>query len=236
MNLEDIKHNWSEITNIVRQKTLSIGRNPDDIKIVSVSKTHPAEVVKCGLEAGIRIFGENYAQELIEKHDFFQNSEVQPEWHFIGHLQTNKVKYIAPYISMIHSVDSVHLAEEIGKQALRNNRTIDILLQVNTSDEDSKSGCEPEGIFSLYESAKKIEGIEIKGLMTIGSFSYDENIFRAEFKLLTELLKELNIRFPEASLKELSMGMSGDFETAIEEGATFVRIGSAIFGARSYTN
>ena len=234
MNFEDIKYNWRKISEIISRRESECGRLSRPVRIVPVSKTHPYEVIKWGMEAGIRIFGENYVQELCEKQESASREGLLPEWHFIGHLQTNKVKYIAPFVSMIHSVDSLHLAEEISKQAEKCGRTIDILLQVNSSGEQSKSGCEPEAIFDLYEQVSKLSNLSLKGLMTIGSFSYDEEVYRGEFRLMKRLLDELNERFPEAKLNELSMGMSGDFEAAIEEGSTMVRIGTAIFGERDY--
>ncbi len=234
MNFEDVKYNWLKISELVSAKAAEYGRQSDDVKIISVSKTHPFSVVRWGMEAGIRVFGENYVQELVEKQEEALHSDIYPEWHFIGHLQTNKVKYIVPFVSMIHSVDSLHLAEEISKHANKCGRTVDILLQVNSSGELSKSGCEPGEVFTLFEQVLQIPNVSVKGLMTIGSFSYDEDVYRAEFRLMKGLLNELNQHFPKANLKELSMGMSGDFEAAIEEGSTMVRIGTAIFGERDY--
>ena len=204
--------------------------------IVAVSKTHPAEVITAGLIAGIQNFGENYAQELKEKNDIINQSALpqKPIWHYIGHLQTNKVKLIAPFVNMIHSVDTSKLATEISHHAESNSRKIEILLQVNTSGELSKSGCSPADVFSLAETIMKIKNINIAGLMTIGSFSDDLEIVKKEFIMLRELREELKIKFPETNWTHLSMGMSGDYEHAIEEGSTIVRIGSAIFGSRNY--
>lgn len=235
--IDDIKNNWEDVIHRAKNAATSSVRDFSEITIVAVSKTHPVETVVTAIDAGIHIFGENYVQELRDKYKYFEdNSIVQPEWQYIGHLQTNKVKYLAPFVSMIHSVDTVKLAKEISKQAIKNNRTIDILLQVNTSGEMSKSGCEPDQTENLLLGVKEIPNIRIKGLMTIGSFSDDENIYRNEFKTLRNLKNDLKEKYPETELKHLSMGMTHDFEAAIEEGATIIRVGTAIFGARDYSN
>jgi pyridoxal phosphate enzyme (YggS family) len=236
INYETIKNNWDLIKRLAKDAATKAGRDPDDVTIIAVSKTHAADLIMNALLAGITVFGENYAQEIKEKYEIIsqQKTNQKPEWHFIGHLQTNKVKYIAPFISMIHSVDSSRLAQEISIQAEKNNRIIDVLLQVNTSGELSKSGCDPDEIFSLAEQVLKFKNINIRGLMTIGSFSDDIRIVRSEFVLLRELMKQVRGRFPENKWEHLSMGMSGDYELAIAEGATMVRVGSAIFGSRYY--
>lgn len=231
---DEIKSNWLNVLNNVRIAAQTLQRDPDSIKIVAVSKSHPPEIIELAIKAGVNVFGENYAQELKDKHQYLVESGVKiPEWHFIGHLQSNKVKYIAPFVSMIHSVDSVGLAEEISKQAEKNNRTIDILLQVNTSGEYSKFGCQPEKLIELFDSVARIKNLNVLGLMTIGTFSDNENIIRTEFKLLRELRNNIN-KTKGVNLSHLSMGMSHDYEIAIEEGATIVRIGTAIFGERIY--
>jgi len=221
----------SEIEN--KKKELGIDR---DIKIVAVSKTHPIEAIMNAMEVGINDFGENYAQEMKSKYEELQHiAKQQTRWHFIGHLQTNKVKYIAPFVALIHSVDSVHLAEEIEKQAKRFDRVIDVLVQVNTSGERSKFGCDPNEALSIIEGIRKFEHIQIRGLMTIGSFSTDEDIIRSEFRLLREIFEEAKAKFPDLALSELSMGMTNDYLIAVEEGATILRIGTAIFGERIYS-
>jgi len=234
MTINEIKSNFEKVKQRVIKAALSCGRNPDEIKIVAVSKSHPVDIVANGISAGIKVFGENYVQEMKEKIEQLESRQIaQPEWHYIGHLQTNKVKYIVPYVSLIHSVDSVHLAEEISKHAKKLNKTIDILLQINTSGEDSKSGCAPEETCDIFRVVKEIENINVVGLMTIGSFSDNEFIYRNEFRLLKSMKEQMNIKYPEVNVKHLSMGMSHDFEAAIEEGATIVRIGTAIFGERN---
>ena len=231
---EVVEKNYKQILENIDlvKKRFGIARN---IKVVAVSKTHPVEAIKYAIEAGIRDFGENYAQELKTKYELLkQISDVQPNWHFIGHLQTNKVKYIIPFVKLIHSVDSVHLANEINRQAEKHNRVVDVLVQVNTSGEESKFGCEPEEALPLIEQIGQLPKLRVIGLMTIGSFSTDENTIRKEFRLLRSIFEEAKQKFPELPLTELSMGMTNDYMIAVEEGATILRIGTAIFGERHY--
>lgn len=235
MNNETIKQNFLLIKSRIEQTAKKFSKNFEKIKIIAVSKTHTPQAIVAAYEAGARIFGENYVQELTEKQKILEEKGMIPEWHFIGHLQTNKVKYIAPFVSLIHSVDSEKLALEISRQAQKHNRTIDILMQVNTSGEISKSGCEPEESVDLAEKIIKIPNIKLLGLMTIGTFSDNETIIRREFRLLKSILDEINSKLS-INLTELSMGMSHDFEIAIEEGSTMVRIGTAIFGERDYSH
>jgi hypothetical protein len=231
-DVEDIQKNWLMINQRLSIAASKSNRCQDEISIVAVSKTHSIEKIISALKAGIMLFGENYAQEMNEKHLALLNyPELHPEWHFIGHLQTNKVKYIVSFVSMIHSVDSVKLAKEISEQAEKRNRTVDILLQVNTSGEKSKYGCKPDEIYKLYEEIYMLKGINILGLMTIGTFAIDAKISRREFSLLRNVRDNLNEKY-KISLKHLSMGMTHDYEIAVEEGATLVRIGTAIFGER----
>jgi PLP dependent protein len=245
----ELRTNYDHICASVDHACTRFGRQASSVRVIAVSKTQPLPVMKAALLGGIWLFGENYAQELKEKaaalleESNTVHNTPQCEWHFIGHLQTNKVKMIAPYATCIHSVDSVRLATEIAKAALNGGRCIDIMLQVNTSGEDSKSGCESHEIYALAESVLNIaaqhSSIRIRGLMTIAAFADDAEIVRPMFRLLRSLRDELRERFPEAAqsgtFDELSMGMSGDYEAAIEEGATMVRVGTAIFGARQYT-
>ncbi|MCX6147364.1 MAG: YggS family pyridoxal phosphate-dependent enzyme [Candidatus Kapabacteria bacterium] len=205
-----------------------------NVKIIAVSKTHSFKIIQNAFDCGIRIFGENYAQEFRDKIVNFQNKKYNDiEWHFIGHLQSNKVKYLAPYVTYIHSVDSIKLAEEISKQAIKNNRIIKILVQVNTSGEISKSGCQKEDLNDILKSIKDFQNIEVVGLMTIAGLEGTEEKTKEEFGLLKLLLEKTNKEL-KLNLTELSMGMTGDFEMAIKEGATMIRIGTAIFGNRNY--
>jgi PLP dependent protein len=233
--IEMLRENWQIVKDKAEIAAISCNRLPEDIKIIAVSKTKPVEQVYAAIEAGMNIFGENYAQELHSKYmDFEQNNIKQPEWHFIGSLQRNNVKYIAPFVTMIHSVDSTKLAEEINKKAFDCNRIIDCLLQVNTSGEYSKSGEDPELILDLAKEVLLHKNINVRGLMSIGSFTDDEIISRQEFGILRDCLNLVNQKLG-LNLKELSMGMTNDYDIAIEEGATMVRVGTAIFGNRKYS-
>ncbi len=203
---------------------------PENVKLVTVSKTNPAEKIKEVYDLGQRAFGENKVQELLEKHPVLPNDI---EWHLIGHLQTNKVKYIAGFISMIESIDSEKLLKEVDKEALKNNRKINVLLQVKIAKEETKFGLtvdETKDIFNKYLNGN-YPNIEIKGLMGMASFVDDETQIREEFSILKNLFDELSELKP---LETLSMGMSGDFPLAIDCGSNSVRVGSAIFGERNY--
>jgi len=207
---------------------------PANVTLVAVSKTKPNELIKEAYSSGQRIFGENKAQELKNK------AEVLPkdiEWHFIGHLQSNKVKYIAPYASLIHSIDSLKLLIEVNKQALKNNRIIDCLLQFHIATEESKFGLSLEEVDKLLTSNEfsSLKNIRIVGVMGMASFINSEEQVRSEFARLKQIFIELKNSFFKQSkiFKTISMGMSGDFKIAIEEGSTMVRVGSAIFGIRN---
>lgn len=230
----ELAKNYTTIQELLARAALRAGRSADSVRLIAVTKTHPASTVEAALQAGMTCFGENYVQELREKLDYFAASPPvqQPKWHFIGHLQKNKVRYIAADITMIHSVDSPELAREIDKQARKHNRVIDVLLQVNTSGEESKFGCSPHDVVALAEQVVLLPNIRVRGLMTIAAFADDPEVTRPMFRLLRTLRDDLQNRFAEVSFHELSMGMTNDFETAIEEGATLIRIGTAIFGSR----
>lgn len=203
---------------------------PENVKLVTVSKTNPAEKIKEVYDLGQRAFGENKVQELLEKQPVLPNDI---EWHLIGHLQTNKVKYIAGFISMIESIDSEKLLKEVDKEALKHNRKINVLLQVKIAKEETKFGLtvdETKDIFNKYLNGN-YPNIEIKGLMGMASFVDDETQIREEFSILKNLFDELSELKP---LETLSMGMSGDFPLAIDCGSNSVRVGSAIFGERNY--
>ena len=203
---------------------------PENVKLVTVSKTNPAEKIKEVYDLGQRAFGENKVQELLEKQPVLPNDI---EWHLIGHLQTNKVKYIARFISTIESIDSEKLLKEVDKEALKNNRKINVLLQVKIAKEETKFGLtvdETKDIFNKYLNGN-YPNIEIKGLMGMASFVDDETQIREEFSILKNLFDELSELKP---LETLSMGMSGDFPLAIDCGSNSVRVGSAIFGERNY--
>lgn len=207
---------------------------PANVALVAVSKTKPNELIEEAYNYGQRIFGENKAQELKNK------AETLPkdiEWHFIGHLQRNKVKYIAPYTSLIHSIDSIKLLTEVNKQANKNNRTIDCLLQFHIAMEESKFGLSIEEAYEMLTSAEfsSLQNIKIVGVMGMASFINSEEQVRNEFSSLKHIFSQLKSSFfkETETFKTVSMGMSGDYKLAIEEGSTMVRIGSAIFGNRN---
>lgn len=207
----------------------------DKATLVAVSKTKPVEDIKALYELGQRDFGENYVQELTDKQPQLPNDI---RWHFIGHLQSNKVKYIAPFVYLIHGVDSLKLLQEINKQAAKNNRVIDCLLQVHIAKEETKFGMDEaelnEASSQLANSA--MNHVRVVGLMGMASFSEDINLVRSEFRYLKSLYDKLNqLSTTNHKLQTLSMGMSGDYKIAVEEGSNLVRIGSLIFGERNYT-
>ncbi|MDV3771062.1 YggS family pyridoxal phosphate-dependent enzyme [Elizabethkingia anophelis] len=204
---------------------------PANVKLVAVSKTHPAEAIQEVYNLGQRVFGENKVQEMIAKQPILPN-DIQ--WHLIGHLQSNKVKYVAEFVDTIESVDSEKLLEEINKQAAKHNRKIKVLLQVKIAEEDSKTGMEVSETKELFQKYLQghFENIEITGLMGIGTFTDDTEQTKREFLFLKRLFDQLSAQ---KKLETLSMGMSGEYQLAIECGSTSVRIGSSIFGARDYS-
>ena len=205
---------------------------PQGVKLVAVSKFHPAERLMEAYEAGQRIFGESRPQEMTAK---AAELPKDIEWHMIGHLQTNKVKYIAPYVAMISSVDSARLIDEIERQAARHNRVIDILLEVHVADEESKSGWEINELrqYLTTDAFKALTHIRVRGLMTIATNTDDQAVIRRDFSLIRDIFEQLKPQFDE-SFDTLSIGMSDDYPIALEYGSTMVRIGTAIFGAREY--
>jgi PLP dependent protein len=208
---------------------------PDHCKLIAVSKTQPVEKIKEAYETGHRIFGENKVQELVPKQEALANDI---EWHLIGHLQSNKVKYIAPFVSLIHAVDSVRLLEEINKQGSKINRIIPCLLQLHIAEEESKFGFSENEVTEFFSTANfsSLTHIHIQGLMGMATFTDNKDQIRKEFKGLKSFFEKLkSSSLPkQVNMKELSMGMSSDYQIAVEEGSTLVRIGTAIFGERQY--
>lgn len=209
---------------------------PDNVKLVAVSKTHPAEAVKEAYLAGQRIFGENKVQELVSKYEELKDLDIK--WHLIGHLQTNKVKYIASFVDMIHSVDSLKLLEEIDKHSEKNSRVTDCLLQFHIATEETKFGLDLSEAEEILNSAgfKGLKNVKICGVMGMASFSDDESLIRTEFSELRSIYNKLKQTYfsDHTYFSELSMGMSSDWNIAIEEGSTMIRVGSIIFGNRNY--
>lgn len=218
-----------ENLNIVRATVSS------NVTLIAVSKTKPVPDLQEAYDAGQRIFGENKALEMRDK---YQELPKDIQWHFIGHLQTNKIKYIAPFVTLIHAIDSLSLLEAVNKEAAKNNRVIDCLLQFHIAQEETKFGLDIEEAKSLLESEsfKNLKNINICGVMGMATFTDDVVQVRNEFKNLRNIFEALKENYFKAndSFKEISMGMSDDYPIAIEEGATMVRVGSKIFGARNY--
>ena len=209
---------------------------PENVTLIAVSKTKPVSDLQEAYDAGQRIFGENKALEMRDKH---QELPKDVKWHFIGHLQTNKIKYIVPFVTLIHSIDTASLLEAVNKEAVKNNRVIDCLLQFHIAQEETKFGLDVEEAKTMIESDnfKKLNNVRIVGVMGMATFTDDENQVRNEFKTLKNIFDTLKENyFKDDSFKEISMGMSDDYPIAIEEGATMVRVGSKIFGARNYAN
>ena len=208
---------------------------PSQVKLIAVSKTYPAASVLDAYQTGHKIFGENKVQELVEK---YEQLPKDIEWHLIGHLQSNKVKYIAPFVSMIHSVDSLKLLQEINKQAMKNNRVISCLLQIYIASEETKFGLSEEECLALIHSPsfKELNNIKIVGLMGMASNTEDTNQIKKEFSQLKKFFDQISstTKLANIDLKEISMGMSSDYKIAIDEGSTMIRVGSSIFGKRNY--
>lgn len=209
-----------------------VGRDPAEIKLVAVTKTVDVPTIEEGIKAGITAIGENRVQEIRKKYPEIQSPV---EWHLIGHLQTNKVKYIIDKVDLIHSLDRYSLAQEISKRAQQAGTTMSVLVQVNVAEEETKFGLKVEETEEFIKEVTQLEGIKILGLMTMAPYVENPEEVRFVFKKLKELSEKIgNLNLPQVEMKYLSMGMSNDYEVAIEEGANIVRVGSAIFGARNY--
>ena len=230
---EMLKTNLEQVEERICAACQRAGRRRGDVTLIAVSKTKPVEMLREAYNLGVRVFGENKVQEIRDKYPLMPEDT---EWHMIGHLQTNKVKYIVDKVKLIHSVDSLKLAQAIEKEAEKHDRTVDILLEVNVAEETSKFGLKTVEVLPVFEQIAQLDHIKIRGLMTIAPFVDDPEKNRPVFADLHKLyvdIKEKNIDNGTVSI--LSMGMTNDYETAIEEGATMVRIGTGIFGARDYS-
>ena len=226
--MTDIAKNLEEVKKRIEAAAIRAGRDPASVTLVAVSKVHPASAIRKAYAAGQRHFGENYAQELRDKAEELKDLDGI-HWHFIGHLQRNKTKTVAPWISLLETVDSPRLAEELARQATRFDRTIQCLVQVNVGEEEQKFGCEARDTERLVQVIEQTPGLGLSGLMTIPPWDLEAEETRKHFQTLYRLREDLG---GADRLPHLSMGMSHDFEEAVEEGATFVREGTAIFGAR----
>ena len=228
-----LTNNYDLVMNNIKKACKKAGLASEDVTLIAVSKTKPVTMLQEIYEHGCRDFGENKVQELVDKY------EVLPKdikWHMIGHLQRNKVKYIVDKVYLIHSVDSLRLAEEISKEALKKNVEVNILVEVNVANEETKFGTTSQEAIELVDKISKLPGIHIKGLMTIAPYVEDSEENRQYFAQLKQLSVDIITKnIDNVSMDILSMGMSGDYEVAVEEGATYVRVGTGIFGERDYS-
>ena len=227
-----LKENLANVREKINIACKKVGRNPDEVTLVAVSKMKPLEDIETLLETGQMEYGENYVQELCDK---YEKISRPVHWHMIGHLQTNKVKYIIDKTVLIHSVDSVHLAKQIEKEAAKRNLTAQILIQVNIAEEETKFGLDTEELLQIIMEISKFPHVHIRGLMTSAPFVADPEENRCYFKKLHELFVDIGKKnIDNVTMDILSMGMTNDYEVAIEEGATMVRVGTGIFGERNY--
>ncbi len=227
-----VRENLKIVEENIRKACQRAGRSESDVTLICVSKTKPVEMIREAYEAGKREFGENKAQELKEK---FEQLPQDIKWHFIGHLQTNKIKYIIGKACLIHSVDSYHLAEAIEKECVKKDAEADILVEVNVAQEASKFGLKLEDTMSLVEQIAGLPHLHIRGLMTIAPYVQDPEENRGIFRQLKKLSVDIRAKnIDNVDMSVLSMGMTGDYQVAVEEGATHVRVGTGIFGERNY--
>ena len=229
-----LKDNLKKVEENIEKACERAGRKREEVTLIAVSKTKPVPMLEEIYEEGIRTFGENKVQELVEKYD---EMPKDIKWHMIGHLQRNKVKYIVDKVALIHSVDSYRLAEEINVQAKKHGVVVPILIEVNVAEEDSKFGVKLNEAMQLAEEISLLENVRIEGLMTIAPFVENAEDNRMYFRQLKQLSVDIDAKnIDNVHMKILSMGMTGDYTVAIEEGATMVRVGTGIFGARNYNN
>ena len=227
--MPDIKENVARVQERIASACQRCGRRPEDLKLLAISKTFPAECIRVAFEAGLRDFGENRVQEAQAKRPAL--SDLNITWHLVGHLQTNKARTARELFHWVHSVDSLRLAQKLEQTGAGR---LPVLLEVNLGGEESKAGVGKKEIIPLAEQVSQLATLELRGLMVIPPFFDDPEQVRPYFRRLRELAREIDARnFPNVSVQELSMGMSHDFEVAIEEGSTIIRVGTAIFGARS---
>lgn len=227
-----VTENLKIVENKISAAAEKSGRKRSDVLLVAVTKTHPPEMINEAIKAGVTDIGENKPQEIRDKYD----DVLKVNWHMIGHLQTNKVKYVVGKCVLIHSVDSVKLAEEIDRQARKIGIVQDILIEVNISGEETKSGINPEEIYEMLDIVKDFQNIRVRGLMTIAPKTDNSITSKLHFDNIHKLFVDIRQKkYDNISMDYLSMGMSGDYEQAIECGANIVRVGSAIFGARDYS-
>ncbi len=227
-----IRKNLDILDQTIREICTNCGRDPKEVQLIAVTKTHPEETILEAYDAGLRNFGENKVQELVPKMEKLPDDII---WHMVGTVQTNKIKDLAGRVDWIHSISKVKYLKELEKRAARVDRIIRVLIQVNISGEDQKSGCEPEDIAEILTYAAGLKQVTVHGLMGMESLTSDRDVIREQFRTL-RLLRDEHRRFEKENIRldELSIGMSGDYDIAIEEGATMIRLGTSIFGARDY--
>ncbi len=230
--MSEISQNIGKVRENIKNAALRAGRNPEDICLIAVTKTHGADMINEAIDCGITDIGENKVQEIMEKYDSVKKGV---RWHLIGHLQTNKVKYIIDKVALIHSVDSIKLMDEIDRQAKKHDLVMEILIQVNISGEETKFGIKPEQLEEMLVHAGELSNIRVVGLMTIAPKTNRSVTSRLHFDNINKIYIDNRAKmYDNVNMKYLSMGMSGDYEVAIECGADMVRVGSAIFGKRTY--
>ncbi|MBD3169835.1 MAG: YggS family pyridoxal phosphate-dependent enzyme [candidate division Zixibacteria bacterium] len=228
---EQIEENYEYVRQTIREVCGRCGRDPEDITIVAVTKTHPPELVETALGSGINHIGENKIQEAEDKAGTVKQNNGT--FHFIGHLQTNKAKKAVEIFDMVQSIDSVKIARRLSDKCVEAGKVMDSLVQVNCSGEESKFGFPPDKLLEAVEEIKDLRGLNIQGLMTIGPFVDDENQIRDDFSRTRELYEQMRGRYPQLDIKHLSMGMTNDYAIAIEEGSNMVRLGTVLFGPRN---
>ena len=227
-----LAENLQQVNANIEKACAAVGRAPSEITLVAVSKTKPVSMLQEAYDAGARVFGENKVQEIMDKYDQLP-SDIQ--WHMIGHLQRNKVKYIIDKVAMIHSVDSLRLAQTIEQEAAKKDLVMPILLEVNVAEEDTKFGLKVEEVLPLLEQISSFSHIQVKGLMTIAPFVENPEENREVFRTLKKLSVDISAKnINNVTMSVLSMGMTGDYQVAVQEGATMVRVGTGIFGERNY--
>ncbi len=227
-----LKENLAEVEDKIQKACERAGRKREEVTLIAVSKTKPVSMLQEAYDLGVRIYGENKVQEIVDKYDVLPDDI---HWHMIGHLQRNKIKYIVDKVDLIHSVDSVRLAEAINKEAEKKNVIVPVLIEVNVAEEESKFGFNTDDVMEFVESIKDLSNIRVMGLMTIAPFVADPEENRPIFAQLRQLSVDIDSKkYDNITMSILSMGMTNDYEVAIEEGATMVRVGTGIFGARNY--
>ncbi|GAA1411711.1 YggS family pyridoxal phosphate enzyme [Glutamicibacter uratoxydans] len=231
---EDFSHNLAAVRQRINAAAASVGRDPSTVRLLPVTKTIPAERLRLAIAAGVDTLGENKVQEALAKHEEFKADYPHLRYAVIGPLQTNKAKFVAQFADEFHALDSLKLAETLQRRLEAEDRRLEVFIQVNTSGEESKSGIQASEAAALLEAIEPLDRLIPVGLMTMAANTTDEASIRASFRLLRGTLEELQAAGAPAQFTQLSMGMSGDFELAIQEGATVVRVGQGIFGARQY--